>query len=215
MVNDIFEEVEQDVRRDFFIGLLKRYKTYLISVLSLVLLGVGGNFAWNSYILHKSQERGQVLYAIESQLENKNTEEALLLLEQLFEGESAEITYLAHMKTGEILKSVERNQEAADAFRRAAEQLPDNKVLSDLALLRVAVYLMETQQLAEASPLLEKLSGSQSPYRLSALELFAVLQLELGEVEVARSSFQAILDSPGVSKEMIDRVNAIINNISG
>ena len=48
-LGDIFNEVDEDVRRDQIVQLWRRYGKYFVALLVMVIVGTGTNVAWNHF----------------------------------------------------------------------------------------------------------------------------------------------------------------------
>jgi len=55
-MSDIFQEVEEDVRRERYEQLWKKYGNYMIAAAAVVVLAVGGYQAWKAYDLNQRQQ---------------------------------------------------------------------------------------------------------------------------------------------------------------
>ena len=55
-MSDIFQEVEEDVRREHYEKLWKKYGNYVIAAASVLVLAVAGYQAWTRYDLSQRQK---------------------------------------------------------------------------------------------------------------------------------------------------------------
>lgn len=204
-MSDIFREIEEEVRRDRTIDLVKKYQNLFIGAALIVVLGTAGWRFWQHQELQKAQEAGaRFEQAIEDSRAGKNAE--------------ADKTFAEIEKTGPAgYRMLARLRDAAEiartdaakgiaAFDALAADTTLPKIVQDLARLRAAQLLPETTSpdilRAKLQPLL---SGSD----LSGLarEAIGLSLLKAGQFEEAGKLFDEILTDPNSSPQLKSRAD--------
>lgn len=190
--DSFIREVSDEVRKDRMFVLWKKWGPYVIA---LIVLAVGGAALWSWMEARehaKAEQVGGILLGAEpgSVLEQQ-TAIAVLDPPARIVAEFGEAAALA--EAGEAEK-------AAAAYRQLAERGGLARHSHDLALLQAlrleAVDGDPGTVLTELQPLTE----DGAPYALLARELAAVLHMQAGDKEAARTELEAILSSPRVTQ---------------
>jgi hypothetical protein len=210
-VSDIFQEVDEEVRREQLKKLWDRWGNYIVAVAFLVVLGVAGWRGWEWWESKKSQEAGAAF-------------EAALTLAQAGKHDEAEAAFAkvaADSPSG--YRTLARFREAAELSVRdpdAAVKLYDvlaadgriGRTLQDLAAVRAGLLRLDTASLNEMQSRLEGLTGADRPFRHSARELIALSAWRAGDVATARRWFDMIMtdnDTPSGTRSRIEMLMAL------
>lgn len=184
-VADIFQEVDEEVRREQLKRLWDRYGTLLIAACVLIVAGVG---AWRGYEWWAARKAGQV---------GIQYEQALTLSEagKHSEAEAAFAKIAADGTTG--FRSLARLRAAAElvptdhaaaikSYDAVAADQSISQVLRDVAAIRAGMLLVDTAPYAEMRQRLEPLTASDRTFRHSARELLALSAWRVGDLADAR-----------------------------
>jgi hypothetical protein len=204
-MSDIFREIEEEVRRDRTLDLVKKYQNLFIGVAVLIVLGTAGWRFWEHQELQKAQEAGaRFEQAIEDSRAGKSAEADKTFAEIEKTGPSG-YRMLARLRdAAEIARTDAQKGIAAFDALAADGSLP--KIVQDLARLRAAYLLPDTTTpdalRAKLQPLL---SGSE----LSGLarEMIGLALLKAGKFEDAGKVFDEILTDPNASPQLKSRVD--------
>jgi len=159
---DIFQEVDEEVRREQLQKLWERYQNYVIAAITLVVLGVGAWRGYDWYVTKQAAETGAAF------------EEAMLLSErgEHAESEGAFAKIAAEGTAG--YRSLARLRQAAElaerdpktaiaAYERIAGDGSVGPVLQDLAGLRAGALLIDAANFDIARARLEPLASPGAP----------------------------------------------------
>jgi hypothetical protein len=172
-VSDIFQEVDEEVRREQLKQLWDRYGTLLIAACVLLVVAVAG---WRTYEwleAKKAAEAGtafQAAIALSSEGKNKEAEEAFAKL-----AASGTSSYRMLARFREAAEVARRDPSAAVAiYDQLAADSSFGRDLQDLAALRAGTILVDTAPYSEIVQRLEPQTAAGRTFRHSARSMLAL-----------------------------------------
>jgi hypothetical protein len=204
-MSDIFQEVDEAVRREKLEKLWKRYGNFVIAAAILVVLGIG---AWRGYgwwEAKKAAEAGAEL------LEQGKAAEAEAAFARLAGEGTAGYRVLARLREAAALAPRDP-QAAVAAYDALAKDSSVSPVFQQLASLRAAIILVDTAPLSEITRRLEPLAGPDGSFRHSAREVLALAAFRAGDKAAAKKWFDAIasdVDTPQSLRARVDILMAL------
>ncbi len=207
--DSFFNEVQEELRRERAVRLLKRYGW--IAVL-LVVLVVGGT-AWNEW--RKAQDRASAEAfgdAVLAALDNNASADRVEALSQI-ETTGAQAGLVQLLRAGALMD--EDRAAALEALNVAANDsaLPD--AYRQLATLKRVIAGGRDIPLDERAQLLAGLSQPGQPMRPIALEQSALLELEQGNTERAIEILTDLLSQSDVTDALRRRATQLITALGG
>jgi hypothetical protein len=194
-VSDIFQEVDEEVRREQLKKLWERYQNYIVAALVLIIVGVG---AWRTYEWwadKRAAEMGAAFEAAVALSDQGKHADAADAFARIAEQGTTGYRGLARMRQAEELAQTDPKQ-AASAYKQIAADGSIDSVLRDLAGLRAGVALMDTGSLAEARQTLEPLTEPGRTFRHSARELLASAAWRAGDAGQTKRWLDMIMTDP-------------------
>jgi hypothetical protein len=211
-VSEIFDEVQEEVRREQLKKLWERYSTLIVTVAFLIVGGVGG---WRAYLYwegKKAQEAGAQFVAAAKLAEQQKGAEAeaafLKIANEAPQGYRmlARFRAAAELATRDVQGAVKLYDEiAADRNVGQSER--------DLAALRAAGLLVDTAPYADIKARLEPLTATNRTYRHSARELLAVSAWRNKDMTAARQWIDTIntdVLSPQTLRSRMEALQALL-----
>lgn len=192
---DIFQEVDEEVRREQLKKLWDRYGTYLIAACVLVVGGVG---AWRGYEWWQAKRAGESGAAFEqavSLAEAGKTQDAEAAFAKLAIDGTAGYRVLARLREAAAIATTDRAAAVKDYDEIAADRSA-GKVIADLAALRAGFLLVDRAPYSEMRTRLEPLTGADRAFRHSARELLALSAWKAGDLGAARQWTDMIVTDP-------------------
>ncbi len=188
-----YQEVEDELRRERLNALWAAYGRYLIIAAILVVVIVAGNEAYKSYRNATLESRAERYDEAAEVAANSN---ALTLIDAweaelpALEGPYAVLAQFklatAAIKVGELDKAVA----TYDAIARSREAGP---LLASLAQFRAGTAIIALGgDLVDARSRLTLAARDDAPFRFSAREQLALLDLKAGDIDAARQAFAAL-----------------------
>jgi len=209
---DIFNEVDEEVRRERLKKLWERYSIFIIALAVLVVAGIG---AWRGYEYWEAKKAAAAGTAFESAMTlseaGKHAEAEAAFAKIAAEAPSG-YRALARLQAAAEIAEVK----AADAVKAYDEIAADGSVgaaLQDLAALRAGMLLVDTAPLAEIRRRLDPLAEPSRAFRHSARELLALSAWRNHDFSAARRYIDMIAndaESPAGARARADVLSALI-----
>lgn len=207
-MSEIFNEIDEDLRREQLKKLWERYSIFIIAAAILIVAGVGG---WRSYQYLEAKKAAEAGSAFEA---------AVALSEQgkKSEAEAAFTKIAADGSRG--YRGLARLRAAADAAAadpKAAAKLYDaitadpgvSASEQDLARIRSAGLMMETEPYADMLKRLEPATGEGRTYRHTARELLALSAYRANDATAARQWLDMIGNDARTPASLRSRAEAL------
>lgn len=196
-MSDIFQEVEEDVRRERYEQLWKKYGNYLIAAAAVLVLAVAGYQAWRNYDLSQREKVSDLLRAASQTAAAGNAPKAETDFAALAKDAPSGYATLAKFHlAGAYLAQGKRDQALALLRELAASSDP---LIANTARLRLAWTMADASPKAEIVTLLQPLTAADSPWRFAASEVLAYVDLKNGARTQAQTEYQKLateLDAP-------------------
>lgn len=194
-MSDIFQEVDEEVRREQLKKLWQRYGNYAVALCILIVAGVG---AWRGYQwweLKKAGEAGTAFEQAVTLAEAGKHQEAEAAFAKLATDGTAGYRVLARLRDAAELARTD-SKPAVAAYDEIAADKNAGQVFQDLAAVRAAFLLVDTAPYSELRGRLEPLTTPDRPYRHSAREILALSAWKSGDTAAARQWTDAIMNDP-------------------
>ncbi len=211
-MSDIFQEVDEEVRRERLLKLWERYQNYVIALVVLILAGVG---AWRGYEwweAKKSAEFGTRFEEAVKLSEDGKHEEAEAAFGKIATEGTSSYRSLARLREAAELAS--RDPKAAlPLYERLASDKSLGPVLQDLAALRAGALLIDMGSFDIARARLEPLAAPDRPLRHAAREMLALSAWRSGDAAAAKKWFDMILtdaQTPAATRNRVEMLSALV-----
>lgn len=194
---DIFDEVEEDLRRARFEALFKKYWPAMATVAAIVVAVVGG---WRFHDWRQAQQSAAAGARFEQAIRATGTSpaEADRLLVALAADAPSGYRILARFRQATQVAAADPRG-AVEALDRLAEDPGIGPLFQDLARIRAAYLLIDIAEPAEVTRRVEPVASAGRGFRHSARELLAMAALKAGDrpgVERWVKAIQEDRDSP-------------------
>jgi hypothetical protein len=194
-VADIFQEVDEEVRREQLKKLWQRYGNYIVAACIVVILAVGG---WRGYEWWQSKRAAESGAAFEQAVAlaaSGKHEEAEAAFAKIATDGTAGYRVLARLR--EAAQVGQTNPKAAvKGYEEIAADGSVDQVMRDFATLRAGYLLVDTSSYGELKSVLEPLTGANRAFRHSARELLALSAWKAGDTAATRQWTDMILTDP-------------------
>jgi hypothetical protein len=194
-VSDIFNEVDEELRREQLKKLWQRYGHYAVTLCVLVVVGVG---AWRGYEWWQAKQAAQAGAAFEQAValaETGKHQEAEAAFAKLAIDGTAGYRVLARLREAAELARTD-SKAAVAAYDQIAADKAAGQVIQDLAAVRAGFLLVDTAPYAEVRTRLEPLTGPERTFRHSAREILALSAWKSGDMTAARQWADMIITDP-------------------
>jgi hypothetical protein len=204
-VTDIFEEVDESLRQDTALKWWKRALPFLIAGVVAVIGAVAAFEFFRAQRAAEIDAQARVYDTAATAIEAENLAAAKTALAQVGQGDGGFAAIANHMLAGVEKEMTNDPAAIAQQLRAAAEA---EGLLGDMGTLKLAYVQADTVGLAELEATVRPLIDKGGHIGSLARELVAAKALAAGEVERARSEYQALsfeLEAPESMKVRVSR----------
>ncbi len=194
-MTDIFQEVDEEVRRERLKKLWERYGSYLIAACIMIIIGVG---AWRGYEWWQAKQAAKSGAAFEQAAmlaESGKHQEAVAAFAKLSAEGAGGYRVLARLREAGELTTNDR-QAAVAAYDAIAADGRAGQVVRDLAAVRAGFLLVDTAPYSEILQRLETATAPDRAFRHSAREILALSAWKAADLAAARRWTEMIMSDP-------------------
>ena len=192
---DIFQEVDEEVRRERLNKLWQRYGSFVIAACVLVIAAVGAWRGYEYWLTKKAGESGAAFEAAVTLAEAGKHQEAEAAFAKLAADGTAGYRVLARLREAAELAQTDRKA-AVKAYDEITADKSAGQVIQDLAAVRAGFLLVDTAPYSEMQSRLEALTAPDRTFRHSARELLALSAWKSGDPTAARKWADMIMSDP-------------------
>ena len=201
---DFINEVEEELRKDDYNRLLKKYGPAIGVILFLIIAGTGF-LEYRKYSADKKAQAVSAVYtAADTKLDNGQPDEAVSAFVSLGETGPPGYAGLALMRAAAILEDKGDIGGAVRQFDLAAEKFSAPRH-AQLAQLKAAYLLADQGAYSDVIARATPLSETDAPYEFLARELLGYAHSESGNDSAAREQFAYLTSVPGVPSTVKQR----------
>jgi hypothetical protein len=207
-VSELFDEVDEEVRREQLKKLWDRYSIYIIAAALLVIAAVAG---WRGYEYLEAQKAAEAGAAFDAALDlaeqNKHAE-AQAAFDKLATTAPAGYRMLARLRAaGEVAAS--DPQAGAKLYDELAADRSIGTEQQDLARIRAAGLLLDTDSYPNMLQRLEAATKPDATFRHTARELLALSAWRANDITSARQWLDMIASDGETPAAMRSRAEAL------
>jgi len=206
---DFLEDVEEQLRSERFVAMVRRAIPWVVGALGVVVLGYLGVWAFRVY-----QDRNLAASASAYQngldaLGKGDRAAAFADFDAARKAGAPGYATLALIQEGDIRLAEGKPDEAARLYDQGAASAP-NLIFGDLARLKAAEAVLDTAPLAQLRTRLAPLEDPKRPFSLYAKEAMAFAELRAGHTADARRDFSVLELSLGAPSDMRQRAELAV-----
>ena len=210
-MSDIFQEVDEEVRREQLKKLWDRYGNYVVAaaVLVVVVLAAWRGYQW--WEAKKAAETGAAFEAAAALAEAGKHADAEAAYAKIVADGTAGYRHLARLREAAQLAQVDAKAAVA-AYETIAADASVGPVLQDLAALRAGAMLIDTGSFDEARRVLEPLAGNDRTFRHTAREMLVLAAWRAGDASAAKRWFDVIstdVQTPSATRTRVEMLMAL------
>ncbi len=197
----LVQEVDEELRREQYHQLWKRYGKYAIAAVAAVIFVVAGYQGWQEWQGRlRQKEAAQFEAAQDLATQGKGAESLEALAKLAADGQTGFAT-AAGMRRAELLVGQGDVAGAAATYDRIANSSGPT-LYRDLAVLKLALLSLDTGDLAALESRVAPLSAISNPWHFSATEILALLAQKKGDARQAGLLYKQLADDlqapPGI-----------------
>jgi len=194
-MSDIFEEVDEEVRRDKAAKLWKKYQNLVYGAVALIVLATAGYRFYEDRKLAAEQAAGAAFeQALALDRDGKHAEAEAAMAKIAAEAPRGYQT-LARLAEAAV-KAKTDTDGALAAYAALAADSSIGPLFYDAARLRAALLRLDAGQVDAAKPTLEALAAPDSPYRATARLALGVIALNAADYDAAGKWLDLVAADP-------------------
>jgi hypothetical protein len=196
--DNMFREVEEDLERQRYEALWKRYGIYVIAAVLTIVLGTAGNSYWQTYQEASHQKATGSLEEIlgQNKTEPAKQIEALQAFTSTFHGQTQATFAALHAAT--LAAKQGKKDEAVKTYDALAADAGADHVFRQLADLLSVQLQMDDGDAVLLQKRLLPLMGDKEPWRYTAKEFTGYLALRAGDKIKAKQMFTDLTQDASV-----------------
>jgi hypothetical protein len=207
-VSELFDEVDEDVRRDQLKQLWDRYSVFIVAGALLIIAAVGGWRGYQYLEAKKAAEAGAAFDVAADLAEQNKHAEAEAAFDKLAQEAPSGYRTLARLRAA--AETAKRDPQAAvKLYDEIAADRGANVPEQDLAKLRAASLLLETIPYDKMLQRLESATAPGGTYRHSARELLALSAWRNNDVAATRRWLDLIANDGETPASLRGRTEAL------
>jgi hypothetical protein len=207
-VSELFDEVDEDVRRDQLKKLWDQYSLYIVAGALLIIASVGGWRGYEYLEAKKAAEAGAAFdRAVELSEQNKHTEAEAAFADLAAKAPSG-YRVLARLRVAGEMSSRDP-QAAAKMFDEIAADRSVGGPEQELARVRAAQLLLETSTYPNLLQRLEAAAAPGATFRHTARELLALSAWRANDTTAARQWLDQIANDGETPPSLRSRAEAL------
>ena len=207
-MSELFNEVDEDVRRDQLKKLWEQYSIYIIAAALLIIASVGGWRGYQYVEARKAAEAGAAFdKAVELSEANKHAEAEAGFAELAAKG-PAGYRVLARLRMAAEVASRD-TAAAAKLFDEITADRSIDVAAQDLARIRAAQLLLETTTYPNMKGRLEAAAAPGATFRHTARELLALSAWRANDTTAARKWLELIANDGETPSSLRQRAEAL------
>ncbi|MBO4405233.1 MAG: tetratricopeptide repeat protein [Alphaproteobacteria bacterium] len=211
--SSIFDEINEEIKRDEFLKFLKKHQNMVSWVVILVVAGIIGHSAWYSNKKKRLEMATTSLYneIYSSPMKSEAGEKkSKAVFENLIQNAPSELVPLISLiKTGREIGTAADTSATAKQLLELSEKRGVDVVWRDLAVLMYVSYKLEPDD--KSLERLQKLAEGDRPFRFTAMEKIAMIHANRKESDKAIEILTKIIDNKEAPDTLKKRVAKVIN----
>ena len=192
-MSDIFQEVDEDLRRDRMTQMMKRYGGIFVTAAVILVVATAGYQIWQRWQTSQRETQTAQLVGALTQTAAGPTQ-GIQALSSFADKAPADMAVLARLNEAALRAGEGKTAEAVAIYDAVATNTAADAVYRDLAALLSVQHQLGSGDPAALQARLQPLTQDASPWRFSAREMTAILAARAGDTERARTLFRQLAD---------------------
>ena len=197
---NIFREVDEDIRKERYINLFRKYGVYVIAIIVIIVGTLAGIQFYSGYQVNKNE----MLFAEYINIIENNSDDTLEKLSDSGETSNIFLNGMYLLKRSDLLVASGQIDQATLLLSEAIENNALNKIHNDVAIYKLLMINIETLNLEEIRSYQNKLVSEVDAFYLTE-ELIAIKFLLEDQKEDAIKKFSELSTNNNVPTEIKNR----------
>ncbi|MCE2510278.1 MAG: tetratricopeptide repeat protein [Alphaproteobacteria bacterium] len=215
MNDNVFREIDEELRRDRLLALWQRYgRLVIVGAVSLVVV-VAAKVGWGEYDRRAGLEASLRYYTATELLQQGNEDAARAAFVLIAEDGREGYATLARLHEAALLSAKGDTEGAIRIYNAVAEDGDTPATLRSLARILGAYRRIDREEPATLVSEVEPLTAEDSPWRHSALEITALVAIRSGEKPKAREIYMGLAEDPDTPQALRQRAQDMASALEG
>ena len=197
---NIFREVDEDIRKERYINLFRKYGVYVIAIIVIIVGTLAGIQFYSGYQVNKNE----MLFAEYINIIENNSDDTLEKLSDSGNTSNLFLNGMYLLKRSDLLVASSQIDQATLLLSEAIENNTLNKIHNDVAIYKLLMINIETLSIEEIKSYQNKLISEVDAFYLTE-ELIAIKFLIEGKKEDAIKKFSELSTNNSVPIEIKNR----------
>lgn len=212
---DIFDEIEEDLRKERAKKLWDRYGWIVVVVAGAIVLGVAGWRGWQWYQAREAAAAADRFLAAAATADRGEARAAIDTFAQLSGDAPAGYRMLARLREAAAKAKAGESAEAVALYQSLAGDASAPPLYREIATLLAVMHQIDTGDPAALAQRLAPLAAPGGAFRFSAQELQAVLAVRRGDREGARTLLEALANNESAPQGVRRRAGEMLAALGG
>jgi hypothetical protein len=212
-VADVFDEVDEELRRANALKLWKKYSPFVIGAAVAIVLATAGWTFWQDH-QRKRSEAEALRFVTASDLAATDADRAIVELRALARDAGPGYAALARFKEAALTLEKDRAK-GLDLYRQLAADAAIDQPLRDAAATVAALLSVGEASADEVAKIAATLGAPNGPWRHVAREAEALARLKSGDREAALKIYRSIADDLGAPAALRQRAAEVADALGG
>jgi hypothetical protein len=199
-VTDIFREVEEDVRRERFEQLWKKYSDYIISGAALIVIAVAGLQLWRVYDERQHFKASNDYLAAEQLLEAGQASEAATAFARLEKDAPGGYAALSKLEEADAMLTAGNTADALTIYKQIAAG--KDEMLGAVARIHAGWAIADSASKSDVEAMVAPLTDPANPWHDLAREILAYADYRAGNNAAALKEYQAISNDTNATEQL-------------
>lgn len=204
-VNSLFKEIDEEIRQDNLTLLWKKYGSFFITALVLVVLGVAGYEGYKYYDLSQRQADSNRYLQASNLIEQNDLAQAQQQFAALANDSNTGYKTLAKLQEAALYARQGNAAQAAEAYITLSKDASLKPIYKELALVLGGLNALSSKDGKEIVALLAGLIDSASPWRFTAKEISAYAHAKTGDRATAAKILTELADDASAPQGLRQR----------
>lgn len=193
--DNIFQEIDEELRSDRMRALWRRFGPYVIGAAVAVVALVAVNEGWTWFHANNAAKSSDELYAAFTLIDGGDLAAAEAQLDKVVADGTGGYPVLAQFRKAGVLAQEGKLDEAVALYDTLANSQSDPQ-LRELAMVLAGMLLVDHGTLADVEMRVGSLTTEASPLRNGAREALGLARYKAGDFAGAQASFEAVINDP-------------------
>lgn len=192
----LFREVDEEVRRDKLTQIWDRFGTLILAGCVGIVVLVGSYKGWQYWQAQLAEKAGMEWYNAITLSDAGKIAEADAAFDEITKSGHKGYSVLAKLSQAARLGQDGKSSDAVQIYDGVAADTAIDQPLRDLAKVRAAYLLVDTDSVSDLTSRLSGLDGSNSSWRHAVREILALAHVRAGDFKAADEQLKLVLADP-------------------